>query len=254
MASRPPQSALFLERDPRHARRLSTGCARIDACLGGGFDAHGLTEIAGAAGTGKTQLVLQCMLQAQLPPAVGGLGGGAVFLHADTPSYLAPMKRLEELSHSFAAKHAALGATSGLLMSFVHVMQLHSADALWQTLKDTEWLRTKQALRPFPEFPSRPLPHSAAEPPLLLPPPPPSPPRPPLPLPQVRLVVIDSVAGLFRTSDEEGGSRAAAAYERSRQLLRLAARLRQPRPPTPLTDDGWPIDELCALGAPPPAL
>ena len=30
------------------------------------------------------------------------------------------------------------------------------------------------------------------------------------PLPQVRLVVIDSVAGLFRTSDEEGGSRAAA--------------------------------------------
>mmetsp|Transcript_11957 Transcript_11957/g.38044 ORF Transcript_11957/g.38044 Transcript_11957/m.38044 type:complete len:326 (-) Transcript_11957:271-1248(-) len=184
---RPPQSALFLERDPRHARRLSTGCARIDACLGGGFDAHGLTEIAGAAGTGKTQLVLQCMLQAQLPPAIGGLGGGAVFLHADTPSYLAPMKRLEELSHSFAAKHAALGATSGLLMSFVHVMQLHSADALWQTLKDTEWLRTKQ----------------------------------------VRLVVIDSVAGLFRTSDEEGGSRAAAAYERSRQLLRLAARLRQ---------------------------
>ena len=54
MASRPPQSALFLERDPRHARRLSTGCARIDACLGGGFDAHGLTEIAGAAGPGKT--------------------------------------------------------------------------------------------------------------------------------------------------------------------------------------------------------
>jgi len=144
---KPAQSALYLSWDPRHARRLSTGCPRLDACLGGGIDTHGMTEIAGAAGSGKTQLALQCMLQVQLPPSRGGLGGGAVFLHADSPSYMAPMKRLEELADAFAIKHASLGATSERLMSHVYVMQLNSSDALWAVLQDTQWLRTKQARR-----------------------------------------------------------------------------------------------------------
>jgi DNA-repair protein XRCC3 len=145
---KPAQSALFLAQDPLYTRRLSTGCPCLDSCLGGGIDTHGVTEIAGAAGAGKTQLALQCMLQVQLPPSRGGLGGGAVFLHADTPSYLVPMRRLEELAGAFAAKHADLGATRERLMSHVYVMQLNSAEALSNVLHDTHWLQTKQ-VRPI---------------------------------------------------------------------------------------------------------
>jgi hypothetical protein len=141
---KPAQSALFLAQDTLHTRRLSMGCPYLDSCLCGGIDTHGVTEIAGAAGAGKTQMALHCMLQAQLPPSRGGLGGGAVFLHADTPSYVAPMRRLEELAAAFADKHADLGATTDRLMSHIHVMQLNSAEALSSVLHDTSWLQTKQ--------------------------------------------------------------------------------------------------------------
>jgi RecA/RadA recombinase len=40
----------------RHRIRLSTGCVGIDACLGGGILARGITEIAGEASAGKTQV------------------------------------------------------------------------------------------------------------------------------------------------------------------------------------------------------
>jgi len=143
---KPAQSALFLAQDPLHTRRLSTGCPCLDSCLGGGIDTHGVTEIAGAAGAGKTQVALQFMLQVQLPPSRGGLGGGAVFLHADTPSYQVPMRRLEELAAAFAAKHTDIGATRDRLMSHIHVRQLNSADELSSVLHDTHWLRTKQVL------------------------------------------------------------------------------------------------------------
>lgn len=160
----------------------------LDGTLGGGLDAHGLTELAGAAGAGKTQLALQCMLQVQLPPSRGGLGGGAVFLHADTPSYMAPMRRLEDLAAAFAERHADLGATTERLMSHIHVMQLNSADALLEVLQDTQWLRTKQ----------------------------------------VRLIVLDSIAGLYRGQlDGAGTSRANLAADRSRQLMHIAATLQK---------------------------
>ncbi|KAG5180547.1 hypothetical protein JKP88DRAFT_166483, partial [Tribonema minus] len=55
--------------------RLSFGCAALDANLGGGLPLHGLTELVGEAGTGKTQFCLQLLLQAVLPVEHGGVGG-----------------------------------------------------------------------------------------------------------------------------------------------------------------------------------
>ena len=46
------------------ARFVSSGCAGIDRHLGGGFACGHLTEIAGPAGVGKTQILLQASLQA----------------------------------------------------------------------------------------------------------------------------------------------------------------------------------------------
>lgn len=71
------KSAAELLLDPRHTRKLSTGCAVLDECLGGGINAHGITEIAGAAGVGKTQLVLQLMLQVTATASATAAAAGA---------------------------------------------------------------------------------------------------------------------------------------------------------------------------------
>ena len=192
MASKPvhARTASSLHADGSHTRKLSTGCAVLDGPLGGGLDSHGITELAGEAGVGKTQLALQLVLQSQLPPSLGGLGGGAVLLHADSPSAASSLARLRELAGAFAAKHARLGATQEKLLENVFVLQIESVEHLWTTLgaRVEELLMNKR----------------------------------------VRLLVLDSVAGLFRTRDDtrDGERPEAAAAARAQELFQHAARLK----------------------------
>ncbi len=44
-------------------RRVSLGCPVMDETFGGGLPGHGLVEVAGMAGSGKTQLMLQLLIQ-----------------------------------------------------------------------------------------------------------------------------------------------------------------------------------------------
>ena len=182
--------------EPTTQRRLSLGCPVLDAALGGGLDHHGITEIAGEAGAGKTQLALQLLLQAQLPPQRGGLGGGAVYLHTDGASHNATMSRLRSLAEAFARQHADLGATQERLLAHVYTIHVDSAEELWTVVSETLPALCDTSC--------------------------------------VRLVVVDSIAVPFRTLTEEmeqaGGPAAtsAAAYgERTSQLLLVAARLKQ---------------------------
>jgi RecA/RadA recombinase len=55
---------------------LTTGCLKLDKILKGGIPCRGITQIYGAAGTGKTQLALQLCLTVQLPITIGGFGAG----------------------------------------------------------------------------------------------------------------------------------------------------------------------------------
>ena len=88
MSSSAPFSvtAQALHDDIRHTRKLSLGCAVLDRVMGGGIDVQGITEVAGSAGAGKTQLVLRCLLHAQLPPSEGGLSGGAIYIFSEGSS------------------------------------------------------------------------------------------------------------------------------------------------------------------------
>ncbi|KAK7195525.1 Rad51/recA bacterial DNA recombination protein [Novymonas esmeraldas] len=63
--SRPPCTALsLLQAAASSSYWCSTGCAGLDAALGGGgFRSGWLTEVYGEAGAGKTQLLLQSLLQ-----------------------------------------------------------------------------------------------------------------------------------------------------------------------------------------------
>lgn len=192
----PPSSstALHLLSDQRHTRRLSLGCPHLDALLGGGLDVCGLTEIAGEAGSGKTQLVLQLLLQAQLPCALGGLSGGAVYLHSDTANADPALRRMHSMATAFAHTHSALGAEVEMLKQQVFVLQVDTPQELWNVLNDQ-----------LPTF---------------------------LDSTSVRILAIDSIGGLYRAQDDDaiGGAqttRAGAAAERAQHAMRVAARLKK---------------------------
>ncbi|KAG7199153.1 hypothetical protein KM043_018042 [Ampulex compressa] len=78
----------------RREKYLTTGCQKIDTFLKGGMFCRGITEIYGAAGTGKTQLALQLALTVQLPMDKGGLAAGAVYICTQSAF---PSKRLQQL-------------------------------------------------------------------------------------------------------------------------------------------------------------
>lgn len=103
-----------VEREPplhvlvRRQLKCSTLCPALDAWLRGGIPCGHLTEFAGEAGAAKTQLCLQLLLAAQLPRAVGGLDGAAVYIHTEGR---APLSRLKQLvaSHPNVAPHLPPG-------------------------------------------------------------------------------------------------------------------------------------------------
>ncbi|XP_077179904.1 DNA repair protein XRCC3 isoform X2 [Paroedura picta] len=75
-------------------RKLSLGCPVLDDFLRGGIPLMGLTEIAGESSAGKTQIGLQLCLSVQYPYEHGGLESGAVYVCTED---VFPHKRLQQL-------------------------------------------------------------------------------------------------------------------------------------------------------------
>ncbi|KAI9795930.1 MAG: hypothetical protein M1833_006578 [Piccolia ochrophora] len=75
---------------------VSTLDPSVDAVLGGGFPTGYVTEITGESGVGKTQLVLQLLLAAQLP-APQGLSKRSIYITTEHPL---PTTRLAQLLKS----------------------------------------------------------------------------------------------------------------------------------------------------------
>nr|XP_033325712.1 DNA repair protein XRCC3 isoform X1 [Megalopta genalis] len=73
---------------------LTTGCSKFDSMLHGGIAARGITQIYGAANTGKTQLALQLSLTVQLPVSEKGFAAGAVYICTES---IFPSRRLQQL-------------------------------------------------------------------------------------------------------------------------------------------------------------
>ena len=133
------------------------------------------------------------MLQVQLPQERGGLCAGALYLHSDTASCSPALKRLQSLAESYAERHADIGATVEIMRNQIFVMQIDSPEELMRVVD-----------KQVPQFVAQRF---------------------------VRLLVIDSIAGLYRTSAEEvvaaGGDAASAHGARAQHTMRLAARLKQ---------------------------
>ena len=72
---------------------------------------HGITEVCGAAGCGKTQLCLQLAVQAMLPTECGGLGGKACYITSGEGAF--PVQRLDQLASLTAQRFERAGSGGG---------------------------------------------------------------------------------------------------------------------------------------------
>ncbi|NXD12336.1 XRCC3 protein, partial [Nothocercus nigrocapillus] len=91
-------TALQLYRDKHpltsQQQKLSLGCSVLDTLLKGGIPLVGITELAGESSAGKTQISLQLCLCVQYPYKYGGLESGAVYICTEDAF---PSKRLQQL-------------------------------------------------------------------------------------------------------------------------------------------------------------
>ena len=190
--------------------KLTTLCPRLDAWLRGGVPTRSVTEIAGEAGSAKTQLALQLLIAAQLPRAMGGLDGAAVYVHTEGR---APLTRLKQLVASHPAVRAFVDSqtktkakaktkteTDFDFLRGVYVVEtLDDSDGLWTALAsvasvlggDTRDRRKSSVENERP----------------------------------VRLIVVDSVSSPFRESDDAFARNGAVG--RAHKLSRVAALLRE---------------------------
>ncbi|XP_074472476.1 DNA repair protein XRCC3 [Sebastes fasciatus] len=184
----PPIPALQLHREEcrrfESGPRLSVGCPVLDELLRGGLPVGGITELSGESGAGKTQLALQLCLSVQYPTQYRGLNSGAVYICTEDSF---PIKRLQQLirDQSCLRSDVPPSLISNLQFSD-HIYIEHAAD-----------LDSLQAClsRRVPLLLARGL---------------------------VRLLVVDSVAALFRCEFQ-----ASDWLERTKQLLSFSSKLHQ---------------------------
>ncbi|XP_061602876.1 DNA repair protein XRCC3 [Cololabis saira] len=181
---RPPVTALQVQRGEcpglGSVLRLSVGCPVLDRLLRGGLPVGGVTELSGESGAGKTQLALQLCLSVQYPAQHGGLGAGALYICTEDSF---PIKRLQQLiSEQPLLRPDVPPSVLGALRFSDHVYVEHTADldSLHVCLHSRAPLLLARGL--------------------------------------VRLVVVDSVAALFRCEFQ-----ADDWLERNRQLISFSS-------------------------------
>ncbi|EEF30727.1 X-ray repair cross complementing protein 3, xrcc3, putative [Ricinus communis] len=186
-----PENLVF---QPIPTQKCTLGCPILDRCLNGGIPCNSITEIVAESGTGKTQLCLQLSLYAQLPLSLGGLSASSLYLHTEFPF---PFRRLHQLSHSFQSQHPQIfinNNNNDTINNYdnpcdnIFVHSVRSADYLFDIMPKIE---------SFLVYSKTHLP--------------------------VRLIVIDSVAALFRSEFE---NTATDLKRRSALFFKISAKLR----------------------------
>ncbi|XP_051511738.1 DNA repair protein XRCC3 [Myxocyprinus asiaticus] len=166
--------------EPGH--RLSFACPILDGLMRGGLPLRGITELAGESAAGKTQFCLQLCLSVQYPQDNGGLNSGAAYICTEDSF---PIKRLRQLISQQPRLRPDLPP------ALIHGK--HFSDNIYiEHAADLEALQACVSQR-VPVLLKRGL---------------------------VKLVVVDSVAALFRSEFQ-----ADEAIKRSRHLLAFSSTL-----------------------------
>jgi len=67
----------------QQVKRLTTGCEKLDAIVGGGLETRAIVEVFGEFRTGKTQIAHQLCVTVQLPPGKGGFKAKALYIDSE---------------------------------------------------------------------------------------------------------------------------------------------------------------------------
>ncbi|KAG7966179.1 hypothetical protein I3843_08G036700 [Carya illinoinensis] len=168
---------------PLITQKCTLGCPVLDRCLGGGIPCNSITELVAESGCGKTQICLQLALTAQLPIPLGGLSASSIFIHTEFPF---PSRRLHQLSLAFRSSHPPI--FGGDPCDYIFVQGVHSVDQLLGILtKMEQFVENSRAQLP------------------------------------VRLIVIDSIAALFRS---EFDNTPVELKRRSSLFLKISGKLK----------------------------
>ena len=143
--------------------RLPTGCNQIDSILQGGLLYPGVTEIAGESASGKTQLCIQICLNAQ-KERIGGHNVASVYVCTEDAF---PTKRLQQMTYQFVTSRGVpdVKKEMQLLTDNIFIEHASDLDDLWALVSDRLPLLLKQG--------------------------------------DVKLLVIDSIAALFRVEFDQ---------------------------------------------------
>lgn len=98
------------------SRRIAFFCPKIDMITRYGLPIRGVTEIYGEAGSGKTQICLQLALNVQMPVDYGGLEKSAVYICTENAF---PSNRLYQLSKHYSRKYKINNLLDNILIEHV---------------------------------------------------------------------------------------------------------------------------------------
>lgn len=115
-----------------HLYKLPTYLGLIDKQLCGGIVYPGVTEICGESGSGKTQLALHLCLSAQVGNNSNHAPPGALYICTEDPF---PTKRLHQMAEHFTKKHFhGSGKTSSHLTDRIYIEHCVDLEDLWSLL------------------------------------------------------------------------------------------------------------------------
>uniref|UniRef100_UPI00358F2CA4 DNA repair protein RAD51 homolog 3 n=1 Tax=Myxine glutinosa TaxID=7769 RepID=UPI00358F2CA4 len=186
-----PNALQLLVEEQAEDGLLPTFSSALDDLFGSGVDLSVITELCGAPGVGKTQLCLQLAVDIQIPGCFGGLGGQAVYL--DTEGSFMP-ERLQQMSEAVVT-HCSRLASSNQDRDQQDALKTFTPDFILGNVFYFRCFDVTQLIAQSHLLPDFINSH-----------------------PQVRLVIVDSVASPFRHGVDD-------AALRTRLLIGLAQRL-----------------------------
>ncbi|KAJ6759333.1 DNA REPAIR PROTEIN XRCC3 [Salix koriyanagi] len=154
--------------------------------MGGGIPCNSITEIVAESGSGKTQFCLQLSLRAQLPPFLGGLSASSLYLYTEFPF---PTRRLHQLSSALQSQYPQIFVNNYDPCDGIFLQSVNTADQLLDIMPQVESFLENSKTR----------------------------------LP-VRVIVIDSMAALFRA---EFDNTASDLIRRSSLFFKISGKLKE---------------------------
>ncbi|XP_061746030.1 DNA repair protein RAD51 homolog 3-like [Nerophis ophidion] len=189
-----PLTALDLLQKEEELRSIVTFSSQLDSMLGGGLPVGKTTEVCGAPGVGKTQLCLQLAVDVQVPACFGGLGGQAVFI--DTEGSFV-VQRVVDIAAA-AVRHCSLLADDADQRDAMTTFNVDNILSNIFLVRCHDYVELLAEVYLLPDFLSA---H-----------------------PQVRLLVIDSVAFPFRQLFDELSQRTRLLNGLAQQLISMATK------------------------------